>query len=305
MGRFIIVRLWQGIITIFILVTVIFVLARLIGNPVDIMLPDGATTADREFMIHRLGLDQPFYVQYGKYLWGLVQGDVGRSISFDRPVAELFFQYFPATLKLSIVAIIFALTFGFMLGMVSGTHRGTPIDHFAGAVSVIGMSAPSFWLGLVLMLVFAVKLNLLPVARMGGLESYILPGFTLSFFLLAGTTRLVRSSMIEVLDMDYVILARIKGVRPGIVVWKHCLRNALIPITSFTGVQLGLLLHGSMVIESIFAWPGVGRLIYQGIIGRDYPLVQGNILIIGFITMGINLLVDILYYYIDPRIRLD
>jgi peptide/nickel transport system permease protein len=165
------------------------------------------------------------------------------------------------------------------------------------------MSAPAFWLGLMLMLIFAVRLELFPIARMGGLDSYILPGFTLSFFQLAGTARLVRSNMIEVLDSEYVKLARIKGVSSFMLVWKHSLRNALIPVVTFSGMQLAFLFNGSVVIESVFAWPGVGRLIYQAITGRDYPLVQGCLLIIGFMIVIISLAVDILYLYIDPRIR--
>ncbi len=233
----------------------------------------------------------------------LRRGDVGDSIRFSRPVGEIFFERFPNTIKLASVALAFAMVFGFTLGMASGTHRGAPIDHFSRAISVVGMSAPGFWIGLMLMLIFAVTLGIFPVARMGGPSSYVLPAFTQSFFLLAGTTRLVRSSIIEVLDSEYVKLARIKGVSPNMVVWKHCLRNAILPVFTFSGVQLAFLLNGSVVIESVFAWPGVGRLIYQGIIGRDYPLVQGCILIIGFMIIVISLAVDIAYAYIDPRIR--
>ncbi len=174
----------------------------------------------------------------------------------------------------------------------------------AKGLSVLGMSAPNFWIALMFMLIFAVSLHLLPIARMKGPASYVLPAFTWSFFLLAGTMRLVRSSMIEVLDSEYVKLARIKGVSSNVVVWKHCLRNALLPVFTFAGVQLASLLNGSVVIESVFAWPGVGRLIVQGIKGRDYPLVQGCILIVGFMIITISIVVDISYAYIDPRIRI-
>ncbi len=303
MKRYIVIRIGQGIITLFILVTIIFLLARMIGNPVDMLLSKDASPKEREWMIQRLGLDRPFHVQYGEFIAGLLRGDVGDSIRFRRPVTELFFERFPNTIKLATVALAIAMVFGFSLGMVSGTHRNSPIDQLSRAVSVFGMSAPNFWIGLMLMLIFAVTLRLLPVARMGGPASYILPAFTWSFFLLAGTTRLVRSSMIEVLDSEYVKLARIKGVSPNTVVWKHCLRNALLPVFTFAGVQLASLLNGSVVIESVFAWPGVGRLIFEGITGRDYPLVQGCILIIGSMIIFINLVVDIAYAYIDPRIR--
>lgn len=263
MTRYIVTRLLQGLLTIFILASLVFVFARLIGNPVDLMLPSEATLIQREWMIHQLGLDRPYYVQYSEFVWDLLRGDVGFSFKFNMPVAELFFQYFPNTIRLAAVAITIAMVFGFTLGMVSGTHRGSPVDYLCRAISVIGQSAPSFWLGLVLMLIFAVRLDLLPIARMGGLDSYILPGFTLSFFLLAGTARLIRSSMVDVIDSEYVKLARIKGVSPTIVVWKHCLRNAILPVLTFAGVQLGFLLQGTVVVETVFAWPGVGRLIYQ------------------------------------------
>jgi ABC-type dipeptide/oligopeptide/nickel transport system permease component len=198
MTRYIVMRLWQGLITIFVLATIVFVLARLIGNPVDLMLPADATLQDRALMIHHLGLDRPVHVQYAEFMWGVMRGDVGTSIKFSRPVAELFFQFFPNTLRLAAVAISIAVVFGFALGIASGTNRDSLIDQFARLVSVVGMSAPSFWVGLMLMLLFAVRLGLVPVARMGGADSYILPAFTLSFFTLAGTARLVRSSMIDV-----------------------------------------------------------------------------------------------------------
>ncbi len=256
-------------------------------------------------MIHRLGLDRPYLEQYLEYMSGLLTGNLGDSIKFRQPIAQLYFQSFPNTFRLAIVAITIAMVLGFTMGMVSGTHRGSRIDHLSRAISVIGMSAPAFWVGLVLMLVFAVRLEVLPVARMAGPESYILPGFTWGLYLLAGTARLVRSSMIEVLDSDFVKLARIKGVSPNAVVWKHCLRNALLPVATFAGMQVAFLFNGSVVIESVFAWPGVGRLIYQGIMGRDYPLVQGCLLITGLLIIIINLIVDLLYAYIDPRIRFD
>ena len=305
MTRYILTRLRQGAITLFVLVTTVFLLARVIGTPVDMMLPAEATMAAREETIHRLGLDRPLHEQYIEYMKGLLTGHVGESISLQRPVTELFFQAFPNTLKLAAVTVVMALVLGFMIGVISGTHRGSMLDHTLGLVAVIGVSAPSFWVGLILILIFAVHLDLLPVARMGDWDSYILPAFTWSLFMLAGTARLVRSSVIEALDSEYIKLARIKGVSESAVVWKHCLRNALLPVATFAGVQIAFLLNGSVVIESIFAWPGVGRLIYQGITSRDYPMVQGCLLIGGVIVVVLNLMVDLLYAFIDPRIRLS
>lgn len=298
----IIKRLLQGIVTLFVLASAVFVLARVIGNPVDMMLPAEATAGDREAMIQRLGLDQPYYVQYWHYLVGLVHGDLGDSIKYSQPVLRLFLQSFPNTVNLALVAMAIALVIGFAFGVVAAVYRGTFIDNLTRVLSVFGMSVPAFWAGLMLMLIFSVKLRLLPVARIEGPQSYVLPAVTWSLFLLAGIARLVRSSMIEVMDSEYVKLARIKGVSEAKIIWKHCLRNALLPVVTFTGVQLAFLLNGSVVVESVFAWPGVGRLIYSGIIGRDYPLVQGCLLIVGFMIVLINLAVDILYVYIDPRV---
>jgi ABC-type dipeptide/oligopeptide/nickel transport system permease component len=303
MLRYILVRIGQGIITLFVLVTLVFVLGRLIGNPVDLLIDPDATPEYREYLINKLGLDRPYYVQYVEYLSGLLQGDVGDSIAWSRPVAELFAERFPNTVKLALVAMTMAVVFGFTLGMVSGTHKGAAIDQISRAVSVIGMSAPNFWIGLMLMLIVGVQLRLLPVARMEGPASYILPALTLSFFTLAGLARLLRSTMIEVLDSEYVRLARIKGVSPNMVVWKHCMRNALIPVVTFAGIHFAAFLHGSVLVESVFAWPGVGRLIFGGISGRDYPLIQGCLLIVGAMVVVINLAVDVLYSYIDPRVR--
>jgi ABC-type dipeptide/oligopeptide/nickel transport system permease component len=302
--RYILNRLGQGLMTLLVLATVVFLVARTIGNPVDAMLPPDATPADRAYMIERLGLDRPLYVQYFEFMAGLVQGDLGQSLRFNAPVAELFFERFPNTVMLAGVAFVFALSVGIVLGVISATHRGGMVDQAARLLSVLGMSAPSFWVGLMLILFFSVYLRVLPVAQMAGPSSFVLPAFTLSLFFLAGTTRLVRSSMIETLDSEYVRLAKIKGLPHRVVIWKHALRNALIPVLTFAGVNLANMLNGSVVIESVFAWPGVGRLIYQSIVGRDYPLVQGCVLLVGFIIVIISVVVDILYCYVDPRIRL-
>ncbi|MFN2184014.1 MAG: ABC transporter permease [Anaerolineae bacterium] len=303
MSRYLAARVLQGIVTLLVLITLVFILTRVIGDPVDLLLPDSATPEERDRMIHKLGLDRPFYVQYAEYIGGLLRGDVGDSLKFNRPVTELFLERFPNTVRLALVTIFIAMVLGFTMGMLSATHRGSRLDTLFRALSVIGMSAPSFWVGLMLLLVFAVWLGIFPVAKAEGPAAYVLPAFTWSLFTLAGIARLVRSSMIEALDSEYVKLARIKGASPNRVVWKHCLRNALIPVVTFAGMQMAFLFAGSVVIESIFAWPGIGRLIYQGIIGRDYPLVQGCVLIVGFIIVTMSLAVDILYAYIDPRIR--
>ncbi len=296
-------RVLAGIVTLYVLATLVFILARLIGNPVDMLLPPDATPADRDLMIHSLGLDQPMYVQYVQFLVSLLKGDLGQSIKYQAPVVQLYFERLPNTLSLALVAIVVSVVVGFSLGMIAAVFRGSFLDRLSRLLSVIGMSAPSFWVGILLIIVFAVHLGVVPVARMGGPTSYILPGITWGLFLLAGIARLVRSSMIEVLDTEYVKLARIKGVSPFAIVWKHSLRNALLSVVTFIGTQIAFLISGSVAVESVFAWPGIGRLMYDGIVGRDYPLVQGCLLITGFLVIAINLAVDVVYAYIDPRIR--
>jgi ABC-type dipeptide/oligopeptide/nickel transport system permease component len=304
MARYVVSRIGQGIITFMILASLVFLLARLIGNPVDLMLSESATEKEREFLTHQLGLDRPLHIQYAAYMGELVKGNAGVSFRFSAPVMVLFSQRFPNTLKLAAVAMTIALLFGSVLGVFSATRRNTLVDHFCRVLSVAGISAPSFWVGLMLIFVLAVHFRLLPVARMGGISHYVLPGLTLSFFTLAGIARLTRSSMIEALDSEYVKLARIKGVSHNAVVWRHCLRNAVLPTFTFAGQRLAYLMGGSVVVETVFSWPGVGQLIYEGIIGRDYPLVQGCVLLLGFLIVALNLVVDIVYAYIDPRIRL-
>lgn len=303
MVRYIIIRLGHGIVTVLLLATMVFVLSRIVGNPVHLMLPEDATPEMKQALTERLGLDQPYYVQYARYFWDLLRGDLGQSIRYGRPVAKLYLTHFPNTVKLAAVALAIAVLFGLLLGVVSATRRDTFIDHFARMLSVIGMSVPKFWLGLMLALVFSHWLGILPSARMTSPASYILPGFTWSFFILAGISRIVRSSMLEVLDSEYVKLARIKGVTWTKIVWKHCLKNAVLPVYTFVGVYLAFLLGGSVVIEAVFAWPGVGRLMYQAILSRDYPLIQGCVLMLGCIIVLISLVIDISYAYIDPRIR--
>ncbi len=305
MGRFIFRRVMQTLMALAILGIIVFILARVAGNPVDLLLPADATEADRQYMIHQLGLDRPYHIQFLEYAGGLLRGDFGKSIRFGRPASELFFERLPNTFRLVSLSLVLAVLIAVPLGVIAGANRGTSIDTTARVLAVVGIAAPAFWVGLVLMDVFAVRLEWLPAARMGGINHYILPAFSLGFMTLAAGTRLLRSSTVEVMDSEFVKLARIKGVSTPMVLWKHCMRNALIPFVTYLGVQMGVLLSGAIVIETVFAWPGVGRLAYEGIIFRDYPLVQTVVLLKGSIIITINLIVDILYGYIDPRIRLS
>jgi ABC-type dipeptide/oligopeptide/nickel transport system permease component len=301
--RFILRRLAQSVLLLFVLALIIFALARVSGNPADLLLREDATQEDRAHLLRALGLDRPVHEQLYLFLAGAVRGDLGESIRYRKPAAEVFFERLPNTLQLLPLAMVGALVVAIPLGVLAAVYRGTIVDKISGAVAVLGIATPSFWLGIVLIYVFSIKLGLLPSSRMGGPSHYVLPAITLGLFLVAGMMRLVRSSLLEVMGSEFVKLARLKGLSQTVVIWKHCLRNALIPVTTLFGVYFALLITGAIVTETVFAWPGVGRLTYEAVIFRDYPLLQAVILLKGVIVLGVNLGVDILYAYLDPRVR--
>ena len=303
MQRFILRRLLQSLVVLVVLALVVFALARVTGNPADLLLPEDATRDDREHLLKALGLDRPLHEQLGRFLKGAVTGDLGTSIRYRKPAVEVFFERLPNTLTLVPIALFGAVIVAIPLGLLAAVYRGTLIDRISGGIAVLGIATPSFWLGIVLIYIFSIQLGWLPSARMGGPAHYILPTITLSAFLVAGMMRLVRSSVLEVLDSEFVKLARIKGLSQTVVIWKHCLRNALIPVVTLFGVFFALLVTGAIVTETVFAWPGVGRLTYEAVIFRDYPLLQAVILMKAIIVLGVNLGVDILYAYLDPRVR--
>ena len=303
MQRYILRRLLQGVVLLFVLALIIFALARVTGNPADLMLPDDASAEDRADLMRTLGLDRPLPEQLLTFLGGAVRGDLGRSIRYRKPAVEVFFERLPNTLTLVPLALVSAVLVSIPLGLLAAVYRGTMIDRVCSAVAVLGIATPSFWLGIVLIYVFSITLGWLPSARMGGPAHYVLPVITLSAFLVAGMMRLVRSSVLEVLDSEFVKLARIKGLSSTVVLWKHCLRNALIPVVTLFGVFFALLVTGAIVTETVFAWPGVGRLAYEAVIFRDYPLLQAVILLKAIIVLSVNLAVDVLYAYLDPRVR--
>ena len=303
MQRYIVRRVLQGFVLLFVLALVVFALARVTGNPADLLLPEDATREDRADLLRTLGLDRPVHEQLLVFLGGAVRGDLGQSIRYRKPAVEVFFERLPNTLTLVPLALGAALLVAIPLGVVAAVHRGSFIDRCCSAVAVLGIATPSFWLGIVLIYVFSIQLGWLPSARMGGPAHYVLPVVTLGAFLVAGMMRLVRSSMLEVLDSEFVKLARIKGLSQTVVIWKHCLRNALIPVVTLFGVFFALLVTGAIVTETVFAWPGVGRLTYEAVIFRDYPLLQAVILLKGVIVLGVNLVIDVLYAYLDPRVR--
>jgi peptide/nickel transport system permease protein len=301
--RYILQRLLQSVVVLFVLALVVFALARVTGNPADLLLPEDATRDDREHLLRALGLDRPTHEQLLLFFRGALRGDLGQSIRYRKSAVDVFFERLPNTLALVPVALIGAVLVAIPLGLLAAVYRGTLLDRASSAIAVLGIATPSFWLGVVLIYVFSIKLGWLPSARMGGPAHYVLPTITLAAFLVAGMMRLVRSSVLEVLDTEFVKLARIKGLSQTKVIWKHCLRNALIPVVTLFGVFFALLVTGAIVTETVFAWPGVGRLTYEAVIFRDYPLLQAVILLKAILVLGVNLGVDVLYAYLDPRVR--
>lgn len=301
-------RLIQSVVNIVFITIVVFLLARATGDPARALIPDELPEEAVVEMRQRLGLDQPLYVQYGRFMADLVRGDLGQSIKGQRPVTEMIMERLPATASLAAVAMGVALMIGLPLGVLSAVYRDTWIDTLAKVVAFLGQSVPAFWLAVMLILFFGVFLQAqgfpaLPFNGIQGPSSYILPGFAMGWAVVAGIVRLTRSSMLDVLDSDYMTMARAKGLAQRTIVWKHALRNALIPVVTYSGLILATFMNGSIVIEQIFSWPGLGRLVLSSVTGRDFPVVQGIVIMVGLFLIVINFLVDILYALIDPRIR--
>lgn len=267
-------------------------------------MPTDAPVEVRERMAEELGLNRSILLQYYYFIGNIVRGDFGESIRYPgTPALKIFLDHLPNSLSLIALSFSFALILGIPAGILAAVERGKWLDKISSTISVIGMAIPAFWLGLMLILIFAVILKVLPAARMGGPSHYILPSITLSFFLVAGIMRLIRSSMLEALGSEYVKLARIKGISERRVVLHHCLRNSLTGTLSLAGTYFAVLIGGSIVVETVFAWPGTGRLLYTAIMFRDYPLVETIIILKGALILILTLVIDILYAYVDPRIR--
>jgi peptide/nickel transport system permease protein len=301
--RFLLRRLTQSALTLFLLSLAVFGLARMTGDPLTLVLPLGATDEDFKNARHYLGLDQPLYVQYARFIGQAAMGDFGVSIRARRPVNELLAARFPNSLKLAAFSLCLAMLFAFPLGVLAAVWRDTPLDRGARLVSTLGQALPTFWVGIVLIEVLSGRLQWFPAGGTGGFTHYLLPGFTLGWFVMAGMQRLLRSSLLEVLDSDFVRTARAKGAAERAVVWRHALRNALIPVVTFIGVYFSILVTTAIVVETVFAWPGMGRLAYDAITSRDFPVIQAVVMVTGAIVVAVNLLVDALYALIDPRIR--
>jgi ABC-type dipeptide/oligopeptide/nickel transport system permease component len=303
MVRFLVGRVLQTVLSMLVVISIVFVLTRLSGNPIHLLLDVNATERDQEILTRYLGLDQPLPIQYAIYVKNLARGDLGQSILSRRPVAEHIWERLPATVELGFVAMFLSVLIGVPLGVYSAVRRGGIMDGAARVFAVLGQSMPTFWLGLMLILFFGVVLGVLPAGGRGGLEHLILPAFTLGYFTSAAILRLTRSAMLEVLGSDYFKFARLKGLHEQVVLWKHGLKNALLPVVTFAVMLFVQFLGGAVVTETVFAWPGLGRLILESITTRDYPIVQAGVLVLSALYLTGNLFVDVLYSYLNPRIR--
>ncbi len=304
MFRFILRRLALSLPVLAVVVTSIFLLIHLIpGDPVVQMLGEGAKPADVEEIRHRLGLDQPLHIQYATYWQRLVRGDLGTSFKFNIPVADVLKTRYPATLWLALISLVVAISIAVPAGVTAAVNRGRWPDRLLGGVTLVGLSFPNFALGPVLILIFSIQAGWLPVSGRDSPASYLLPAITLGTSMAAILTRMVRSSMLEQLSSDYVRTARAKGLSEGAVLYRHALPNGLIPVVTVIGLQFGALLAGAIITETIFSWPGLGRLTVEAIHARDYPLLQGCVLSIALAYVLVNFLTDLGYSLLDPRIR--
>jgi ABC-type dipeptide/oligopeptide/nickel transport system permease component len=303
MQRYIVMRFLQSLLALVILSVLIFLLARATGDPLMLILPMQASEEDYANARRILGLDKPLPVQYGMFIAKALRGDFGTSLRARKPVKELLLERLPNSVKLAGFSLLVSLAVAFPLGVVAAVKKGTGIDTAANVIAVLGQSLPAFWVGILLIELVAGRWQILPAGGTGGFSHYILPGFTLGWFVVAGMMRLLRSSMLDVLDSEFIKMARVKGVPERWVVWKHALRNALIPVVTFGAIYFAIIVTTAIVVETVFAWPGMGRLTYEAITSRDFPVIQAVVLTTAVIVIVVNLGVDILYAYLDPRIR--
>jgi peptide/nickel transport system permease protein len=285
-------------------ITLVFLFIHIIpGDPVVAMLGEQASAADVQNLREQLKLNEPLHIQYFLYIKALLKGDLGISLITEEPVSHIILKHYPATIELALASILIALALSLPLGIISATHKNKPIDHVSRLLALLGLSMPNFWLGPMLIIIFSLKLNIFPVSGPGGLNHLILPAVTLGTAMAAFLTRMIRSSMLEELSKEYIRTARAKGLSKWRIIFKHALKNALIPVLTIIGLQFGILLTGAIITETIFSWPGIGRMTIQAIQQRNYPLVQGAILSISVTYIFINTITDIAYAWLNPRIR--
>jgi peptide/nickel transport system permease protein len=305
MKKYIIKRLLLGLLTLVSVTIVVFVAVRLSGDATLLLAPPDATRAELDGLRAQLGLDKSIPVQYLLFIKKVAKGDFGRSFRYNRPAMQLVLSRLPATLELAIVAFSILVTLGMVFGVTSVMKPGSWFDRCGTVFALLGQSMPEFWIGIMAILIFSVGLHWFPTSGRGGLSHLILPSLTLGWFSAASIMRLTRSSMLEIMGSEFIKMARLKGNPEWIVIWKHALRNALIPVVSMGGLQLGRLLGGAVVVETVFGWPGLGQLIVDAVYTRDYSLVQAGVMVTAIIFILLNLAVDLLYGCIDPRIRYE
>jgi len=303
MGRFIIIRLLQAIVALIGISILIFVLVRASGDPALLMAGSTSTAEEIDRIRADMGLDKSLPEQYWIFVTDLAQGDLGESFVKQRPVTGMIWELLPNTLSLAGTSFFLSMLLALFLGVLGATRRDTFWDNGVKFIAVLGQALPVFWVGIMAIMIFAVQLGILPTQGTGTFAHFVMPVAVMSFFLLPGMMRLVRSSMLDVLDSEYIKMARIKGLPERIIIWKHALRNALIAPLTVAGMLFALLITGTVVLENVFNWPVIGRLLLQGVMGRDFAVVQGIILMVAVVVLMVNLFVDILYAYIDPRIR--
>jgi len=305
MSRYLCQRLLHSMLVVLGVSLVVFILLHLSGDPARLLLPVEASAEDVARFREAKGLDDPLPVQYLRFLANALRGDFGHSIRHHQPALQLVLERMPATLQLSFTAILFSLIIAVPLGIISGLHKNSPYDTVGMTLALLGQSVPTFWLGIMLVLFVSVRLGWLPPFGRGGLEHLILPAITLGAFAAATTTRLLRSSLLEVLSRNYVWTARAKGLTESAVVSRHALKNAAIPVVTMIAMQVATLMGGAIIVETVFAYPGMGLLAVQAINGRDYAVVQAFVVVVAVLVVLINLLVDVVYTYLDPRVRLE
>ena len=303
MIRFIIIRLLQTLVALVGIAVLIFTMVRISGDPALMLATATSTAEDIQQIRINLGLDKSIPEQFWIFVTDVLRGDLGESLFKKKPVTEMIGAALPNTFKLAIPSFVIAMAGALLLGVLSATRRDSILDNIVKFIAVMGQALPGFWVAIVAVYLFSVKLRLLPTSGVGGIDHYILPVCTLAFFLLPGMMRLVRSSMLDVLDSEYIKLARIKGLPERTVIWKHALRNALIGPLTVAGVLLAGLITGAVITETVFSWPGIGWIMVEGVMARDFPLVQAITMLVAAVVLGVNLLVDITYAYIDPQIR--
>jgi len=303
MQRYVLRRLWQGVITLLIVSLIIFVLARISGDPVTLLIDPMAEKSEYEEIRARLGLDRSYVEQYLVFIGNAMRGYFGESFWYKEPALTTVMRRFPATLQLGLFATLISVVIALPVGVASAVRRGSFFDRAAMVFALIGQSAPIFWIGIVLMLIFSVFLGILPTSGMGGIRNLVLPGVTLGWYSNTLLLRITRSSMLDVLDTEYIKLARLEGLPERRVIWRHGIKNGAVSIITTIGFMLIAVVSGAVVTETVFAWPGVGRLLVESVMHHDFPVIQTIVILIAAGVVVINLLIDILYAYVDPRIR--